>query len=81
MYSNWFFEGTPERRLVPYEGEPLWEDGAGLGWDYSPRVKRAWMDMGKDLSRLVIRVLNHAASGEIAAGKAEGDPARIPWAW
>lgn len=37
--------------------------------------------MGKDLSRLVIRVLNHAASGEIAAGKAEGDPARIPWAW
>ncbi len=74
MYCNWFFEGTPERRLVPYEGEPLWEDGAGLGWDYSPRVKRAWMDMGKDLSRLVIRVLNHAASGEIAAGKAEGDP-------
>lgn len=73
MYCNWFFEGTPERRLVPYEGEPLWEDGAGLGWDYSPRVKRAWMDMGKDLSRLVIRVLNHAASGEIAAGKAEGD--------
>lgn len=73
MYCNWFFEGTPERRLVPYEGEPLWEDGAGLGWDYSPRVKRAWMDMGKDLSRLVIRVLNHAASGEIAAGKAEDD--------
>lgn len=73
MYCNWFFEGTPERRLVPYEGEPLWEDGAGLGWDYSPRVKRAWMDMGKVLSRLVIRVLNHAASGEIAAGKAEGD--------
>lgn len=73
MYCNWFFEGTPERRLVPYEGEPLWEDGAGLGWDYSPRVKRAWMDMGKGLSRLVIRVLNHAASGEIAAGKAEGD--------
>lgn len=74
MYCNWFFEGTPERCLVPYEGEPLWEDGAGLGWDYSPRVKRAWMDMGKDLSRLVIRVLNHVASGEIAAGKAEGDP-------
>ena len=73
MYCNWFFEGTPERRLVPYEGEPLWEDGAGLGWDYSPRVKRAWMDMGKDLSRLVIRVLNHAASGEIVAGKAEDD--------
>lgn len=73
MYCNWFFEGTPERRLVPYEGEPLWEDGAGLGWDYSPRVKRAWMDMGKDLSRLVIRVLNHVASGEIAARKAEDD--------
>jgi hypothetical protein len=29
--------------------------------------------MGKGLSRLIIRVLDHAASGEIAAGKAAGD--------
>lgn len=73
MYCNWFFEGTPERRLIPYEGEPFWMDAGGVGRDYSPRVKREWMDMGKGLSRLIIRVLDHAASGEIAAGKAAGD--------
>lgn len=48
-------------------------DAGGVGRDYSPRVKRGWMDMGKGLSRLIIRVLDHAASGEIAAGKAAGD--------
>lgn len=73
MYCNWFFEGTPERRLIPYEGEPFWMDAGGVGRDYSPRVKREWMDMGKGLFRLIIRVLDHAASGEIAAGKAAGD--------
>ena len=50
-------------------------DAGGVGRDYSPRVKRGWMDMGKGLSRLIIRVLDHAASGEIAAGAAgDSDP-------
>lgn len=74
VYCNWFFDGTPERRLVPYEGAP---EGA-LFWnaadDYSPRVKRERMDMGTGLSRLIVQALNHVASGENADGKADLDP-------
>lgn len=74
VYCNWFFDGIPERRLVPYEGAPEDAPFWDVDGDYSPRVKRERMDMGTGLSRLIVQVLNHVASGENAAGKADLDP-------
>lgn len=74
VYCNWFFDGTPERRLVPYEGAPEGAPFWNAAGDYSPRVKRERMDMGAGLSRLIVQALDHIASGENAAGKADLDP-------
>lgn len=59
MYGNHFFQGGPERKLYPYEGETA-ED-----CEYNPRVKREWMSLGDQLSGLAVMILDRIARGEI----------------
>lgn len=70
LYCNYFFDGIPERRLCPYEGETMEE------YEYGPRVKRMWSDLGAGLSRMVVMILNRIARGELPAPEAGGTPGK-----
>lgn len=68
MYGNHFFQGEPERKLYPYEGETA-ED-----CEYTPRVKREWMSLGDQLSGLAVMILDRIAGGEIPAPNLSANP-------
>ena len=63
IYDEWFYNQVPERALFPYDGirEP-----AGYG---EPRVRREWISVGRDLSRLLEETLTDIAKGKMAGGK------------
>lgn len=63
IYDEWFYNQVPERALFPYDGirEP-----AGYG---EPRVRREWISLGRDLSRLLEETLTDIAKGKMAGGK------------
>lgn len=65
VYDNWFVNRTPERKLFPYEGIA---DAEGY---VDPRVKREWVTVGEDVSRLMGEMLTAIAKREMAAGKEE----------
>ena len=63
IYDEWFYKQVPERALFPYDGirEPV-----GYG---EPRVRREWISVGRDLSRLLEETLTDIAKGKMAGGK------------
>ena len=63
IYDEWFYNQVPERALFPYDGirEPV-----GYG---EPRVRREWISVGRDLSRLLEETLTDIAKGKMAGGK------------
>lgn len=63
IYDEWFYNQVPERALFPYDGirEPV-----GYG---EPRVRREWISVGRDLSRLLEETLTDIAKGKMADGK------------
>lgn len=63
IYDEWFYNQVPERALFPYDGirEPV-----GYG---EPRVRREWISVGRDLSRLLKETLTDIAKGKMAGGK------------
>ena len=63
IYDEWFYNQAPERALFPYDGirEPV-----GYG---EPRVRREWISVGRDLSRLLEETLTDIAKGKMAGGK------------
>lgn len=63
VYGNWFVDRVPERELFPYEGIA---DAEGY---VDPRVKREWVMVGEEASRLMGEMLTGIAKGEMAAGK------------
>lgn len=67
VYDQWFFDKVPERRLFPYEGFP---DGERYE---EPRVKREWLDVGAEVSRLMREMLDSIARGEMASGTGKGE--------
>lgn len=63
IYDNWFVDRVPERELFPYEGIA---DAEGY---VDPRVKREWVMVGEEASRLMGEMLTGIAKGKMAAGK------------
>ena len=63
IYDEWIYNQVPERALFPYDGirEPV-----GYG---EPRVRREWISVGRDLSRLLEETLTDIAKGKMAGGK------------
>ena len=63
IYDEWFYNQVPERALFPYDGirEPV-----GYG---ETRVRREWISVGRDLSRLLEETLTDIAKGKMAGGK------------
>lgn len=67
IYDEWFYNQVPERALFPYDGirEPV-----GYG---EPRVRREWISVGRDLSRLLEETLTDIAKGKMAGGKGNNE--------